>query len=248
MAFNPKEHIIQVSKKDYLPPAWRIVWFREVYPHGKIDTEFFALGDMVIAKTSVTNNEGVFLASGNATVRAANKGEVWTGRDIEKAETAAIGRALAHAGFGTQFSDEDDSDYLADSPQASKPAAAPKQDIDDIDGALGTNPPVLSDEQKFIINLIEIINPICKHENHARNAIMGAIEENAIAKGDSLDKAAGIMLLRRMKSQWGLTEDESRSLLPTALGMSMKDYLTANPRDYAGIWATLTARYAEMPE
>src|SRR5260221_11441175 len=41
--FNPNEHVIQLKSKsgsaDYLPVQWRLVWFREVCPHGTIDTE-----------------------------------------------------------------------------------------------------------------------------------------------------------------------------------------------------------------
>ena len=43
MTFNPNEHIIQLKSKqgaqDYLPLAWRLVWFREQCPNGTIDTE-----------------------------------------------------------------------------------------------------------------------------------------------------------------------------------------------------------------
>jgi len=113
---------------------------------------------------------------------------------------------------------------------------------------LGTTPPVIPDDKQFMIDLIGIILPICKHENHARNAIQKAIDDKKIVQGDSLDKAAGIMLLRRMDSEWGLSETEAKNVLPQALGMTVKDYLSANPRDYAGIWNTLHARYQEMPD
>src|SRR5260221_14321671 len=43
MTFDPNDHIIQLKSKsgssDYLPVQWRIVWFRESFPHGTIDTE-----------------------------------------------------------------------------------------------------------------------------------------------------------------------------------------------------------------
>jgi hypothetical protein len=44
-----------------------------------------------------------------------------------KAETAAIGRALAHAGYGTQFTGEDEGDFLADSPVENGHKPQPKK-------------------------------------------------------------------------------------------------------------------------
>lgn len=41
--FNPQDHLMQLrskdGSKDYLPVQWRLVWFREMCPHGTIDTE-----------------------------------------------------------------------------------------------------------------------------------------------------------------------------------------------------------------
>lgn len=113
-SFNPKEHLMQLQGKDYLPVAWRIVWFREANPTGSIATELIAADTTIIIRAVVSTEAGI-LSTGYGTAPAAGKGS-WTGRAIEKAETAAIGRALAHAGYGTQFTDDDEGDSLADSP------------------------------------------------------------------------------------------------------------------------------------
>lgn len=112
MTFNPQAHLIKISGKDYLPVSARIVWFREQHPSGSIQTEIIA--DAAVRAT-ILNQDGIVLASGMATIRS-GEGQKWAGRDLEKAETAAIGRAMAHAGFGTQFTGEDEGDFLADSP------------------------------------------------------------------------------------------------------------------------------------
>lgn len=112
--FNAKDHLMQLQGKDYLPVAWRIVWFREVNPSGSIATELIAADTTIIVRAVVSTEAGI-LSTGYGTAPAAGKGS-WTGRAIEKAETAAIGRALAHAGYGTQFTDDDEGDSLADSP------------------------------------------------------------------------------------------------------------------------------------
>lgn len=99
--FNPKKHLIKMSGKEYLETKWRIAWFREDHPKGRIHTEIYST-EPIIVRAVVYTEAGEILASahGGATDKGNN---VWSGHNIEKAETAAIGRALGHAGYGTQF-------------------------------------------------------------------------------------------------------------------------------------------------
>ena len=129
--FNPNEHSIKIPNKggkaDYLPVQWRLVWFREQCPQGTIDTEEIIV-DLdkefeaeVYAWNADTRKSEKTLkrAPGYARFRAivtdgkggratATKSE--RGVDfpdfVEKAETGAIGRALAALGYGTQFAPE----------------------------------------------------------------------------------------------------------------------------------------------
>ncbi|HEY6285351.1 MAG TPA: hypothetical protein VIX20_06795, partial [Ktedonobacteraceae bacterium] len=45
--FNPANHLMQIKNRngssDYLPVAWRLVWFRSVCPEGEISTEMIHL-------------------------------------------------------------------------------------------------------------------------------------------------------------------------------------------------------------
>jgi hypothetical protein len=129
--FNPNEHVIQLKSKsgsaDYLPVQWRLVWFREQCPHGTIDTEEIEVDlDREMEEEGYAwNNETrrsekvMKRAKGYARYRAIvtdGKGGRATGTKsekavsfpdfIEKAETGAIGRALAALGYGTQFAPE----------------------------------------------------------------------------------------------------------------------------------------------
>lgn len=124
MAFKPQEHLTNIKGKDYLEVKWRLVWFREDNPDGKIITEVVNYEPPVV-KASVYIKESM-IATGHAQA-VADQRTVWTNREIEKAETAAIGRALAHAGYGTQFTGEDEGENMADSPVEKKADPKPKE-------------------------------------------------------------------------------------------------------------------------
>ena len=113
--FNPKEHLIDLKGKSYLQVMWRLVWFREDKPLWCIDTNLEQL----------TENHAVFSAKiydENGVQKSAGYGSesVKDFRDfIEKAETKAVGRALAMLGYGTQFAPEmDEGERIVDSPVA----------------------------------------------------------------------------------------------------------------------------------
>lgn len=97
-AFDPSKYLTKVSGADYLEVKWRLVWLRAEHPDASIET-------------SLVNHDGV-TAIFRAHVRIPGAGEAtgWGSessddfRDyLEKAETKALGRALAALGFGTQF-------------------------------------------------------------------------------------------------------------------------------------------------
>lgn len=101
--FNAKQHLSRVNGNEYLEVKWRLVWFREQYPDGLIETEIIDRGpDWVIFKAKVTAIDEDGRVCGIATGH--NHGSADAFKDyLEKSETASIGRALAALGFGTQF-------------------------------------------------------------------------------------------------------------------------------------------------
>jgi len=140
--FNPNQHLLQLKSrdgvKDYLPVQWRLVWFRQECPQGTIETEEleYDTEKECSIETFVWNGEKrrsekvVKNAKGYARYRAVvtdGKGGRATGTKAEcranfedygeKAETGAIGRALAGLGYGTQFAPELDEEHrIVDSP------------------------------------------------------------------------------------------------------------------------------------
>ena len=120
--FDPTKYLIQISKRDYLPVAARVLWFREEHPGGAITCDILQFSPTVIVRARIVNGDGQELAATHGTAPEGGAG-VWKGRAFEKAETAAIGRALGLCGYGTQFTDDfDEGDHLADSPQSPAPA------------------------------------------------------------------------------------------------------------------------------
>ena len=122
--FNPADHLMKVSQKDYLPVAWRLVWFREQCPEGTITTEMTFIdldretteevtvwNDQAKRKEKVTKRANGFVifratvTDGKGASATATKSEKAASFPdfLEKCETGATGRALAMLGYGTQF-------------------------------------------------------------------------------------------------------------------------------------------------
>lgn len=109
--------LLNLRGKEYLQVAHRIIWFRERYPDGRIDTEAIEVKDthsVFKATISVPNELGIYVKIADGWKR---EDKAHFQDHIEKASTGAIGRALALCGFGTQFAHElDEEERLADAP------------------------------------------------------------------------------------------------------------------------------------
>ena len=107
------------TETDYLPVAARIAWFRKDHPYWSISTDVEQLANKaVVMKATIKDMLGTVIAT-------ARKKETEIGFPdyIEKAETGAIGRALAMCGYGTlQAPEFDEQDRLADAPVEKKNA------------------------------------------------------------------------------------------------------------------------------
>ena len=97
-SFDPGRVLTKVGGSDYLEVKWRLVWLRETHPNAIIETELVSEnGQLAVFRARVAIPGG-----GSATGWGTEGPDDF--RDyIEKAETKALGRALAALGFGTQF-------------------------------------------------------------------------------------------------------------------------------------------------
>lgn len=113
-----KPHLLNLKGKMYLPVAFRLVWFRDACTEWGLATQIIEGGweaNYVVIQATVFNSEGRLISQG---IGSCTMQEFPAGF-LEKAETTAVGRALAMAGFGTQFADEfytDTTGKLADAP------------------------------------------------------------------------------------------------------------------------------------
>jgi hypothetical protein len=96
--FEPGKYLTLIDGRDYLEVKWRLLWLRTEHPDAVIETELVKEdGVIAIFKAQVT-------IPGRGTASGWGSENTQDFRDyIEKAETKALGRALAALGFGTQF-------------------------------------------------------------------------------------------------------------------------------------------------
>ncbi|MCH8008414.1 MAG: hypothetical protein IIC91_06070 [Chloroflexi bacterium] len=111
--FDASKYLTKLSGKDYLEVKWRLLWLRTLHPDAVIETEL------------VKHGAGLALFRARVTVPGAGSATGWgseTAEDfgdfIEKAETKALGRALAALGYGTQFCE--DFDFTAETKEPRK--------------------------------------------------------------------------------------------------------------------------------
>ncbi len=114
--FDPSKYLVRINGRgEYLEVKWRLLWLRNEHPGAVIETELVRL----------EREEAVFKARvsipGGGSATGWGSESVGDFRDfVEKAETKAIGRALAALGFGTQFCQDHEfgaaSNWVVDAP------------------------------------------------------------------------------------------------------------------------------------
>jgi hypothetical protein len=101
--FEASKYLSNLNGRDYLEVKWRLLWLRTEHPDAVVETEL------------VRHEGGLALFRGRVSIPGGGSATGWgseTAEDfgdyIEKAETKALGRALAALGYGTQFCEDFD--------------------------------------------------------------------------------------------------------------------------------------------
>lgn len=98
-AFEPSKYLVNLNGKgEYLEVKWRLLWLRTEHPDAIIETEMIRLEERDAIFRARVSIPGGGAATGWGSETAGDFRDF-----IEKAETKAIGRALAALGYGTQF-------------------------------------------------------------------------------------------------------------------------------------------------
>lgn len=124
--FSPAAYARELENGDgtkslYLDVKYRLLWFRLRNPDGKIDTEIVHVDDksaVVCCKLYHDKADPADQYLAKSTAQRFVSQEKFGDRYLEIAETAAMGRVLAAAGYGTQFCGSTDmlSGIIADAP------------------------------------------------------------------------------------------------------------------------------------
>ena len=102
-AFDASKYLTDLGGRDYLEVKWRLLWLRTEHPDAVIETELVKHTPSLALFRARVAVPGAGTATGWGSETADDFGDF-----IEKAETKALGRALAALGYGTQFCEDFD--------------------------------------------------------------------------------------------------------------------------------------------
>jgi hypothetical protein len=120
--FEASKYLRNLNGREYLEVKWRLLWLRTEHPEALVQTEL------------VKHSGGLALFRARVAIPGAGEASGWGsetaddfGDYIEKAETKALGRALAALGYGTQFCEDFDFSAQQRQPATRKRRAAPAE-------------------------------------------------------------------------------------------------------------------------
>lgn len=143
--FEPARYLTKIGSADYLEVKHRVLWFRTDNPLGSIETDVVELSDKrAVFRARIVTEDGGSATGFGSEVPADFKDFV------EKAETKAIGRALAALGYGTQFSYD-----FEDGAQQGRPVDAPVNRPGNASAASNSGALATEKQRDFIISLLQ---------------------------------------------------------------------------------------------
>ncbi|MCA9859255.1 MAG: hypothetical protein KC438_06000 [Thermomicrobiales bacterium] len=190
--FDPRRFVTRVGGADYLEVKWRVYWLRTQHPDAVIATEMI----------SHENNVAVFKAHVSIPGGGSSTGWGSEGYDdfrdyLEKAETKALGRALAALGFGTQFTPDFDfaegQEKVVDAPVR---MARQRQLVDLTDERRVHT----AERQSMTDRQMSFIRQMAREKGLSEQAIDAQVSELYGKRFDQLDRRDASSYIERLKS------------------------------------------------
>jgi hypothetical protein len=190
--FDPRRFVTRVGGADYLEVKWRVYWLRTQHPDAVISTELI----------SHESNVAVFKAHVSIPGGGSSTGWGSEGYDdfrdyLEKAETKALGRALAALGFGTQFTPDFDfaegQEKVVDSPVR---LARQRQLVE----LTGERRGQAAERQSMTDRQMSFIRQMAREKGLSEEAIDAQVSELFGKQFDQLDRRDASSYIERLKS------------------------------------------------
>ncbi len=207
-AFNPSDYFMTITRRQkqpdgsfvyvdnkYLQVRDRVLWFRHDHPTGQIVTEILSEPGVEPAVVQATVT---FTGLDGEQARGTGLGQCDKARWsdwLEKAETKAIGRALAMIGYGTQFAleldEEEDDPLIVDAPVESRKSRQASESTparsNGSNGPAMTNPgaPATDNQLRFIANLGKDLKLDSSGLDMASAELFGGVLIDSLTKGQA---------------------------------------------------------------
>lgn len=189
--FDPRRFVTRVNGADYLEVKWRVYWLRTQHPDAVISTELITHASQIAVFKAVVDIPG----GGSATGWGMESFDDF--RDyLEKAETKALGRALAGLGFGTQFTSDFDfaegDDRVVDAPVR---LARQRQPGDSVNDRRGQG----ADRQSMTDRQMSFIRQMARERALSDQDLDAQLQEIFGKSFDQLDRRDASAYIERLK-------------------------------------------------
>lgn len=190
--FDPRRFVTRVGGADYLEVKWRVYWLRTQHPDAVITTELISHQNSVaVFKAQVT------IPGGGSSTGWGSEGYDDFRDYLEKAETKALGRALAALGFGTQFTPDFDfaegQEKVVDAPVR---MARQRQLVDLAEERRGQS----GERQTMTDRQMSFIRQMARTKGISDDAIDSEVNELYGKRFDQLDRRDASSYIERLKS------------------------------------------------
>lgn len=195
--FDPRRFVTRVSGSDYLEVKWRVYWLRTLHPDAVIATELY------------WHDNGVAIFKASVSIPGGGSATGWGDESYDdfkdyltKAETKALGRALAALGFGTQFTTDFDEGQgqVADAPvqrrpQRPAPQRSPLRTMSDYDEP----PDHVPARQGMTERQMSFIRQMARDRDISDEAMDKRVQELFGKAFDQLERVEASSLIERLR-------------------------------------------------